>query len=197
MAKGLSTNGRMRVNLARGGNGLWAMGAAPSRGWVAGRLWNPPPPPPWLAGWLTGWRAPEKQPKYVVHHCTASSHAWYGYGDGFAMVGGVGHLSRTPLPHTPSCLAFRTSHKDQEHKTWNHRIRRMFNCKCCRYGCKPQSTQLSSIRNIYHPYCNIYPKAPFQRTLTSPTPHADVSWTRGRYNTMQRQLCWVIVQLDH
>ena len=26
-------------------------GAAPSRGWVAGRLWKPPPPP-WLAGWL-------------------------------------------------------------------------------------------------------------------------------------------------
>ena len=25
-------------------------GAAPSRGWVAGRLWKPPPPP--LAGWL-------------------------------------------------------------------------------------------------------------------------------------------------
>ena len=93
-------------------------GAAPSRGWVAGRLWNPPPPsppsPP-LLGWLAGWRAPGKQPKYVVHHCTASSHAWCAYGDGFARVGGVGHLSRTPLPHTPSCLAFGTSHKDQEH----------------------------------------------------------------------------------
>ena len=27
-------------------------GAAPSRGWVAGRLWKPPSPPCWLAGWL-------------------------------------------------------------------------------------------------------------------------------------------------
>ena len=36
----------------------------------------------------------------------------------------------------------------------------------------PQSTHLSSIRHIYHPYCNIYPKAPCQRTLTSPTPHS-------------------------
>ena len=78
-------------------------------GWLGG-FGNPPPllppPPPWLAGWLAG------APKYVVHHCIASSHAWYGYGDGFARVGGVGHLSRTPLPHTPSCLAFGTSHKD-------------------------------------------------------------------------------------
>ena len=28
-------------------------GAAPSRGWVAGRLWKLPPHP-WLAGWLAG-----------------------------------------------------------------------------------------------------------------------------------------------
>ena len=31
------------------------VGAAPSRGWVAGRLWKPPPlPPPPPAGWLAG-----------------------------------------------------------------------------------------------------------------------------------------------
>ena len=65
---------------------LFNSGAAPSRGWVAGRLWNPPtPPPPPPAGWLAG--APGKRPKYFVHQCTASSHAWYGYGDGFARVG--------------------------------------------------------------------------------------------------------------
>ena len=85
-------------------------GAEPPQflGWS---IWCPP-------GWLARWRAPGKQPKYVVHHCTASSHAWYGYGYGFARVGGVSHLSRTPLPHTPSCLAFGTSHKDQKHKTY-------------------------------------------------------------------------------
>ena len=75
----------MRVDVA-------LFGAAPSRGRVAGRLWNPPPPP----GWLAGWRAPRKQPKYAVHHCTASSHAWYGYGDGFARVGG----GRPPFKNT-------------------------------------------------------------------------------------------------
>ena len=64
-----------------------------SCGWVAGRLWKLPPPG-WLAGWLAG--APGKQPKYVVHHCTASSHAWYGYGDGFARVGG----GRPPFKNT-------------------------------------------------------------------------------------------------
>ena len=36
----------------------------------------------------------------------------------------------------------------------------------------PQSTQLSSIRNVYHPYCITYPKAPFQSTFLSPTPHS-------------------------
>ena len=72
-------------------------------GWLGG-FGNPPPSPP--PGWLAGWRAPGKQSKYVVHHCTASSHAWCAYGDGFARVGGVGHLSRTPL-----------AHKDQEHET--------------------------------------------------------------------------------
>ena len=50
-------------------------------GWEA---LDPPPP----LGWLAGWRAPRKQQKYVVHNCTASCHAWYGYGDGFARVGG-------------------------------------------------------------------------------------------------------------
>ena len=43
----------------------YLLGAAPSRGWVAGRLWKPPPPPP---GWLAGWRAPGKHSKYVVYH---------------------------------------------------------------------------------------------------------------------------------
>ena len=85
---------------------------------------------------------------------------------GWVCKGGGG---RPPFKNT---LAFGASHKDQKHKTQNHRIRRMFNCKCCCYQCKPQSTQLSSIRNIYHPCCNIYPKAPFERTLTSPTPHS-------------------------
>ena len=40
-------------------------------GWLGG-FGNPPLPP---LGWLAGWRAPGKRSKYVVHHCTASSHA--------------------------------------------------------------------------------------------------------------------------
>ena len=33
---------------------------------------------------------------------------------------------------------------------------------------------------------------PFKKCMhgASPCMLADVSWTRGRYNTMQRQLCW-------
>ena len=55
--------------------------AALSRSWVAGRLWNPPPPR--LAGC---WARPRKKAK--MQHFTASSHAWYGGGHGFARVGG-------------------------------------------------------------------------------------------------------------
>ena len=67
-------------------------------GWLGG-FGNPPPsppPPPWLASWRAGWRAPGKPPKYAVHHCTASSHAWYGYGDGFARVGGSATFQEHP-----------------------------------------------------------------------------------------------------
>ena len=83
-------------------------------GWLGG-FGNPPLPPP--PGWLAGWRAPGKQPKYVVHHCTASSHAWYGYGDGFARVGGVGHLSspylilQVALPSEPPMKTKNTKHR--------------------------------------------------------------------------------------
>ena len=89
------------------------MGAGPSRGWVAGRLWNPPPPP-WLAGWLARPRKTAKihsAPLYRLFSRMVWVWVWVCKG------GGVGHLSRIPLPHTPSCLAFGTSHKDQKYKT--------------------------------------------------------------------------------
>ena len=98
--------------------------------WLRGFGTPPPPPvsPPLLAGWLARpWKTAKIRSAQLYRLFSRMVWVW-----GWVW---VGHLSRTPLPHTPSCLAFGTSHKD-------------------------------------HPYCNIYPKARFQRTLTSPTPHS-------------------------
>ena len=150
-----------------------SIGDAPSRAWVAGRLRNPPPP-----GRLAGRRAPGKQPKYVVHHCTASSHAWYGYGDGFARVGGVGHLSRIPLPHTPSCSGeWTASHLGTPTRMGlGHSTSPVLSTHVILLGMPTKSHIFSYLKNA----C----------TGASPCMLADISWTRGRYNTMQRQLCW-------
>ena len=68
---------------------------------------------------LVGWRAPGKRPKYVVHHCSASSHAWYGYGDGFARVGGGSAtfqehpylILQVALPSEPPIKTKNTKHR--------------------------------------------------------------------------------------
>ena len=81
-------------------------------GWLGG-FGNTPPP--WLAGWLARpWKTAKirSAPLYHLFSCMVWLWGWVCKGGG-----GVGHLSRTPLPHTPSCLAFGTSHKDQKHKT--------------------------------------------------------------------------------
>ena len=83
------------------------MGAALSRGWVAGRLWKPTPA---LAGWLAGWLAETAKIRSAPLYRLFSRMVWvWGW---VCKGGGVGHLSRTPLPHTLRCLAFGTSHKD-------------------------------------------------------------------------------------
>ena len=85
-------------------------GAAPSRGWVVGRLWNPHPP--WLASWLARpWKTTKIRSAPLYRLFSRMVCVW-----GWVCKGGGG---RPPFkkPHTPSCLAFGTSHKDQEHKT--------------------------------------------------------------------------------
>ena len=61
-------------------------GAAPSRGWVAGRLWNPPPlPPPRLVGWLARPRKTAKIPSaplYRLFSCMVWVWGWVCKGGG-------------------------------------------------------------------------------------------------------------------
>ena len=171
-------------------------GATPSRGWVAGRLWKPPPSPPPRPGWLAGWRAPGKQPKYVVHHCTASSHAWYGYGDGFARVGGSATFQEHPylilqvaLPSGPPIKT----------KNTKHRITASDICSTANVVVTDVNLRVHNCPQfeIYTIHIAIYtPRHPSKEhlrlQLLMPTlvGHGDAT-------TMHRQLCWVIVHLDH
>ena len=111
----LSVGCKPNYKAKTGSQHMWAMVAKElaATGWLGG-FGNPPPPPPRLAGWLA---RPRKTAKIrsAPLYCLFSRMVWvWGW---VCKGGGVGHLSRTPLPHTPSCLPFGTSHKDQKHKT--------------------------------------------------------------------------------
>ena len=104
--KASSTRADVWVSVWGGGGQSMELRLA-AAGWLGG--FGNPPPPGWLAGWLACPRKTAKirsAPLYRLFSCMVWVWGWVCKG------GGVGHLSRKPLPHTPSCLAFGTSHKD-------------------------------------------------------------------------------------
>ena len=64
-------------------------------GWLGG-FGNPTPPPP---GWLAGWRAPGKKPKYVAIVPPLLTH---GMGMGMGLQGWGGSATFQEHPHTNS-----------------------------------------------------------------------------------------------
>ena len=159
--------------------------AAPSRKWEAGRLWNPPP---LLAGWLARPRKTAKirsAPLYRLFSWLVWVWVWV-----WVCKGGGGQppfrntLTSPPKKNKFWPLYMIVASVSGPHPTlgpqrgWGSAVPHPRSYRQCvnLLGMPTKSHILSYLKNA----C----------TGASPCMLADVSWTRGRYNTMQRQLCW-------
>ena len=133
------------------------------------------PPPPRLAGWLARPRKTTKirsAPLYRLFSHMVWVWVWVCKGGGRSTTFQEHPylLLQVALPLEPPVKTKNTKHRiaeSNECSTTNVLVTDVKGLPPI-----PQSTQLSTIRNIYHPCCIIYPKAPFQRTLISPTLHS-------------------------